>query len=111
MNTVGVKLWESSARRMTMKKAVPTSQLLVYFLPFLHVCACLATAAIGSDWKYIGLVDYPASIVAVGLAWHYNASPLLFFGIIGTLWWYLLSWAAAFVVHKAMEKLGDRKRP
>jgi hypothetical protein len=81
-------------------------RLLVYLLPSLHVLACLATVAMGSDWKYVGLVDYPVSIAAVGLAWHYNWPPVLLFGILGTLWWYLLSRAALFVVDKVMRVRG-----
>jgi hypothetical protein len=73
--------------------------LLVYTLPFLHGCGCIATAIadLDSGWKYIGLVDFPVSIAAVGLSMHYDVPPLIFFGLIGTLWWYLLSRTALFV--------------
>jgi hypothetical protein len=81
-------------------------RMLVYLLPGLHVCACLVTLATGSDWKYVGLIDYPVSIGAVGLAWHYNWPPFLLFGIIGTLWWYLLSRAALFVLVKIVSVRG-----
>ncbi len=77
-------------------------RFLPYLLPLLHILACLATAAmnvvnLGSGWEYIGLADYPVSIVAVGLAWHYNWPPFALFAIIGTLWWYLLGRAALFL--------------
>lgn len=78
---------------------------LVYLLPVIHILVCLATAAMNvmhweSGWEYIGLVDYPVSIVAVGLAWRYNWPLFLLFVTIGTLWWYFLSWTALFLVHR-----------
>jgi len=48
-----------------------------YLLPALHVLACLATFManrlnLESGWEYVGLFDYPISIVPVGLAWRYR---------------------------------------
>ncbi|HKM67929.1 MAG TPA: hypothetical protein VJX70_12250 [Candidatus Acidoferrum sp.] len=92
-----------------MSNSFPKGRLLVYLLPSLHICACLATVAMNSDWKYVGLVDYPVSIAAVGLAWHYNWPPFLLFGILGTLWWYLLSRAALFVFDRIMSVRGTSR--
>ena len=65
----------------------------VYLLPFLHVCACVVTVLANpeSGWKYLGLVDFPVSIAEVGLSMRFDVPPFLFFVIIGTIWWYLVS--------------------
>jgi RHS repeat-associated protein len=71
--------------------------LLVHILPFLHLCACLviALARLGAGWQYMFLIDAPASGFVLALSYNYD-HPLILFGTIGTLWWYLLSYAAAF---------------
>jgi hypothetical protein len=38
-------------------------------------------------------IDFPVSIFALGLAWH-DGRALLWFGLLGTLWWYLLSYGS-----------------
>ena len=64
---------------------------LLHLLPVLHTCACVATDLLGREWLRIAWLDFPVSLPLVPLAWHY-AYPLWWFGIIGTAWWYLLSW-------------------
>lgn len=86
--------------------------LLVFLLPSLHLLACLATEVansvnMGQGWKYIGLADYPVSIVVVGIAWRYHWPPFLLFAVIGTLWWSLLSVAAMFVFDKIRESIKE----
>jgi hypothetical protein len=67
--------------------------LLVYVLPFIHLCACLivAFARIETGWEQLIKFDFPFSIVLAGLTFRLD-HPLIWFGILGTLWWYLWSW-------------------
>jgi len=51
----------------------------------------------GLEWLHIAWLDFPVSIRLVPLAWHYGY-PLWWFGIIGTAWWYLLSWLLLTVI-------------
>jgi hypothetical protein len=69
--------------------------ILVHVLPFLHLCACLtiAFARLESAWQYMMLIDVPMSVVIVAISYNFD-HPLLLFGTLGTLWWYLLSRAA-----------------
>ena len=64
----------------------------VYLLPFLHLGACLAIwlGNIDSGWQKLIVIDFPFSIVLVGLMFR-GDNPLPIFGILGTLWWYVLS--------------------
>jgi hypothetical protein len=66
--------------------------LLVHLLPVAHICACLtiALAHLDAGWEFLGLMDFPASIMVVTLIYDFD-HPLILFGIIGTLWWYVLS--------------------
>ena len=64
---------------------------LLHLLPALHICACVATDLRGREWLRIAWLDFSVSIPLVPLAWHYGY-PLWWFGIIGTAWWYPLSW-------------------
>lgn len=68
---------------------------LVYLLPFLHLCACLVitVARLESAWEYMMFVDAPASVLIISVSYNFD-HPLILFGVIGTLWWYLLSRAA-----------------
>jgi hypothetical protein len=82
-------------------KSAPKARQLVYLLPVLHIFVCLGTATMNamhwqSGWDYVGLIDYPISIVAVGLAWRFNWPLFPLFAIVGTLWWYLVSRAVLF---------------
>jgi hypothetical protein len=72
---------------------------LVYLLPAMHLCACLVVSAarIESGWEQMIKVDFPFSILLAALTWRLE-HPLLWFGLLGTLWWYLLSWVAWLVL-------------
>ena len=63
------------------------SPLLVYLLPFLHLGACIAiwVGHIDTGWQKLIIVDFPFSIVLVGLMFR-DVNPLLSFGLLGTLW-------------------------
>jgi hypothetical protein len=66
--------------------------LLCYLLPALHLFACvwIQVAGVISGWEHLITIDFPFSIILVGLTWRFD-HPLLWFGVLGTLWWYLLS--------------------
>jgi hypothetical protein len=44
-------------------------------------------------WVYMFVVDFPVSTLLAMLAWSVE-QPLLVFGVLGTLWWYLLGYNA-----------------
>jgi hypothetical protein len=50
-------------------------------------------ADIESGWEVMSYVDLPFSFLLAPLMWG-TLDPLLYFGTLGTLWWYLLSRAA-----------------
>jgi hypothetical protein len=68
---------------------------LVYLLPLVHLCACIAikVADFKSGVHYLIYVDFPLSPLLVMLGWPRD-NFLLWFSTLGTLWWYLLSFAA-----------------
>lgn len=72
----------------------PVRSIFVYLLPLTHLCICLTIGlgGIGSGWEYMTMVDAPASVLVIGLLYDWN-HPLILFGVIGSLWWYLLSLA------------------
>jgi hypothetical protein len=61
-------------------------------LPFLHLCAC-AVAAHGPvvDLQPIIVIDTPLSFLVLALAGWASPHLLIWFGILGTLWWYLVA--------------------
>jgi hypothetical protein len=75
--------------------------VLIHLLPFVHLCACLtiALARLESGWDYMLFIDIPVSGLLFGLSYNFN-HPLILYGVIGTLWWYLLS--------RAVEIFGTR---
>ena len=75
--------------------------LLIHVLPFLHLCACftIALARFQSGWKYLAVADVPMTVLIVALIYNYD-HPLLLFGVLGTLWWYLLSRSADMLVRR-----------
>ncbi len=82
----------------------PIRFVLVHLLPFLHLCACLAITLEGIEngWQYLILIDFPISLVGVMMMFRCDGNqiwchPLIWFGILGTLWWYLLSRIAEYV--------------
>jgi hypothetical protein len=76
--------------------------ILVHLLPFLHLCACLtiAFAHLESAWQYMMLIDVPMSVIIVAISYIFD-HPLLLFGTLGTLWWYLLSRAAEMLFRRS----------
>jgi len=77
---------------MTSPEIFDRSPLVVYFLPILHLGACLAIwfGHVNTGWQYLLMFDFPFSVVLAGLMFR-GVNQLLSFGILGTLWWYVLS--------------------
>jgi hypothetical protein len=72
----------------------------IYLLPLLHLLAC-AIIALGhwvSGVHYLIYVDFPFSLLLVGLGWR-NDNFLVWFASLGTLWWFCLSWVADRTFH------------
>jgi hypothetical protein len=85
----------------------------VYFLPALHLCACLTMVVgyfapnldyLGIVWTYLVVMDFPISLVAIGLAWKYSALAVAWVVVVDTLWWYLLSRGAEFVFRELIAR-------
>lgn len=81
----------------------------IYFLPALHLFACLISLVgyvipslqyLGIVWTYIMLADFPISAVALAAVWKHGAIAAAWILVVGTLWWYLLSRGAEFVVRR-----------
>jgi len=72
---------------------------LVYVFPLAHLVYCLAITFghLQSGWQPLVTIDFPVSIVPVALMWRTEHAyqiwyhPLLWFGILGTSWWFFLS--------------------
>ncbi len=65
-----------------------------YVLPAAHLCLCLVVQlglphSEWSAWFFVYLIDFPVSILALVL--DPPLPPLVSFGIVGTVWWYLIS--------------------
>lgn len=70
-----------------------------YLLPLAHLCACfvIAIAKIESGWVQMIKIDFPFSLVLIGLTYAKDF-PLLWFGVLGTLWWFFLPWFFWYVL-------------
>jgi hypothetical protein len=75
---------------------------LIGLLPFAHLCACVAVLLLKTDWDVMMVVDFPVSVVCVALSFALGL-PVLWFGILGTLWWY-------FLAHKGARKILERRK-
>jgi len=76
-----------------MKNSLTGRPYLVYLLPFLHLSACLVMwLEHVQNLEFMILIDFPSSIPVVALLYA-GFNPWICFGILGTLWWYLLSLA------------------
>jgi hypothetical protein len=81
----------------------------VYVLPFLHLCICVVIrlAHLDKAWGYMFLVDIPMSVIILAISYNFD-HPLLLFGTLGTLWWYLLSRAAEMIWIRIFAKRPSR---
>ena len=65
---------------------------LAFVLPLLHLCLCVAIAFASPS---VGLepiirIDLPFSLLLLAVVGWGSPHLLIWFGILGTLWWYLL---------------------
>jgi hypothetical protein len=65
----------------------------LYLLPLAHFCACLWIKFTDAAWMPIVFADTPISVLLLPLAWRLDY-PMFWFGVLGTLWWCLLSYKA-----------------
>jgi hypothetical protein len=83
---------------------------LVFILPLAHLCLCFAIAlgfiSTEGGWMWFPafFVDFPFSILLLPLL--NVASPLLVFGILGTIWWYFLSVLLALLYRTVLKWAG-----
>jgi hypothetical protein len=59
----------------------------------------ISFANIESGWEQMIKVDFPFSIVLVGLSFR-SDRPLLWFGVLGSLWWFFLAWFFWFALRE-----------
>lgn len=73
--------------------------LALLILPLMHFSACLIIAfkGIQRGWERLVIIDFPFSILMVGLSFR-SDRPLLWFGLLGSLWWLFLSWLVWFLL-------------
>jgi hypothetical protein len=81
----------------------------IYFLPILHFCACLMSTLryfvpglqyLVVIWDFVMHADFPISLLVHALTPKYAPLVAIWIVVAGTLWWYLLSRAAEFVINK-----------
>ncbi len=97
---------------MATKIVSPWLRSWVYLLPFLHLCVCLAIALMRLDaaWGYLFFVDMPMSVIILAIS--YNSDhPLVLFGTLGTLWWYLVSRAVWMIGSRVLPTIWYRRDP
>lgn len=84
-----------------------------YLLPTLHLfaCAVIALAKIDSGWEKLIIIDFPFSVLLVALTYA-KVYPFLWFGVLGTLWWFFLPWFFWYIVtnYPSGEENGDKQK-
>jgi len=87
-----------------------TDHIFVTFMPIVlamaHLLFCIYVAIKSSDqwgWVIVSTVDFPFSIL-IAMLFH-SIAPVLAFGILGTLWWYILGWLGAKLIIKMVNKV------
>jgi hypothetical protein len=65
----------------------------ILILPLLHLCVCMVVAHVGPNVNLepIIIIDAPFSLFVLLLMGWDSPHPLIWFGVLGTLWWYLLA--------------------
>lgn len=83
---------------MSISGILPRVHRWVHLLPLLHLCVCvfIGLAHLDRAWGYMFLVDIPMSVIILAISYNFN-HPLLLFGTLGTLWWYLISRAIEMI--------------
>lgn len=62
---------------------------LLYVLPLFHLSCCIATRLVDGPWMPVILSEIPLGPLLLGAASRFDY-PLFWFGVLGTLWWYLI---------------------
>lgn len=80
---------------------------LTFVMPIIHLFACVVVepGKIEAGWILMAWMDFPIGLFLGGLAFR-DGHFLFWFGVFGTLWWYLVSWAA----WATLQLLGGRRR-
>jgi hypothetical protein len=80
---------------------------LTFVMPIIHLFLCVVVERGGIEAGFILMVciDFPIGLFLGGLAFR-DGYFLFWFGVFGTLWWYLVSWAA----WATSQLLGERRR-
>jgi hypothetical protein len=70
-----------------------------YVLPAVHLSACavISITRIESGWEQMIKIDFPFSLL-LGALTYIKDYPLLWFGVLGTLWWFFLPWFFWYVL-------------
>jgi hypothetical protein len=91
---------------MGTSRILTQARLWVYLLPFLHLSTCIVIelAHLEAAWGYMFLIDIPMSVIILAISYNFN-HPLLLFGALGTLWWYLLSRAVEMIWIRVFERV------
>jgi hypothetical protein len=79
------------------KSKMRLDQPVVYFFPGIHFCLCMITTYWPRFWGLLLFFDFTISVVVVARAYRSSGNPAIMFYILGTLWWYVLSWIALAV--------------
>jgi hypothetical protein len=91
-------------------KNLPRSPWL-FILPGIHLVFCIVIALSSSEgswqWFPVFFIDLPFSLLLVFL--QNVISPILVFGILGTLWWYIVSLGLLWLI-RTISKLLPMKR-
>jgi hypothetical protein len=90
-----------------------------YWPPLIHLAICLLALAgylvpnlqfLGILWSLLTIADMPVSMVTAGLAFsQHGVLAGIWVAVVGTLWWYLLCRAAAFLAGR-MRGSGSLRR-
>jgi lipoprotein signal peptidase len=73
----------------------------IYLLPSLHLCASagIAFSKLTAGLLYLSYIDFPLSAILLWMTFR-TGHPMICFGILGTLWWYLLSLVGLWFINR-----------
>jgi hypothetical protein len=81
----------------------------VYVPPIIHLTLCLVVELgdIDDGWLFLTLADIPIGLLLFAKVFR-DGQPMLWFGVFGTLWWYLLSWSSRAIWRRVRGGVGVR---
>jgi hypothetical protein len=80
-----------------------------YLFPLLHLCLCISITLghFESGWEYlIFYIDFPISVLVMSALYSFD-HPLILFGIVGTIWWFILSWLISTWICRLVDTIHD----